>query len=224
MKDSKEYAVKLDKIIRSLKNLLPKVKPQEFVEPLEALLFGLLCEHWPEKTARKIFKNLQSHFTDFNDLRVSRAEEILDIFQDNSPQASQVASAMTGVLNRVFDRYDTLALTVLKDTGKRQARKDLQDLNAATAFAVNFCFLTAIGGHVIPLNSQMLDFLKTNQLIDPDASIEEIETFLERHVSASQAWEFYQLLRYGSENPEKILSDQKKAAGKTSSSRLKPKK
>jgi len=223
MKNSKEHSAKIDKIIRSLRNFLPKVKPPEVTEPLEALLFGLLCEHRPEKNARKIFKNLLSHFADLNDLRVSRAEEILDIFQDHSPEASATASTLTRALNRAFDRYDMLTLAPLKDIGKRQAKKELQYLAPASPFAVNFCFLTALGGHAIPINPQMMEFLKSNQLIDPDTPPEQIDTFFERYVSASKAWEFYQLLRYGCENPDKITSDGK-IPKKTAPSEFKPKK
>jgi hypothetical protein len=49
----------------------------------------------------------------------------------------------------------------------------------------------------------MLEYLKSNELVQSDAAIEEIEGFLERQISASQAYEFYAVVRHASESAAK---------------------
>ena len=198
MKNSKEYGVKMDRFFRSVKSGR-KVKPADFADPLGALIYGLVSESMTERQAKKIFKNLQSHFIGYNDLRVSRSEEIQEILEDMTPQGEQIAANLTRILSAVFDKYDELDLKAISEQGKRQAKKELEELPGVTRFAVNFCFLAALEGHAIPLTEIMMNFLKSRELIDPQATQEEIDAFLERHIPASRGWEFYELLRQTAE-------------------------
>jgi endonuclease III len=221
MKNSKEYGAKIDKFFRLAKGG-QKVKPTEFADPIEALVYGIVSESVTERQARRVFKNLQSHFIDYNDLRVSRGEEIQEILEDMTPRGEQIAANLTKMLSAVFDKYDAITLKTVDAQGKRQAKKDMEELPGVTHFAVNFCFLAALGGHAIPLTEPMLKFLKDNQWLDPEATQEEIDTFLERHVSASHGWEFYELLRHAAETGGKKVAAvkdpakmaKKKSAGK----------
>jgi endonuclease III len=198
MKNSKEYGVKIDKFFRQVKGG-QKVKLPDFTDPLDALIYGLISESMAEKQARRIFKNLQSHFIDYNDLRVSRCEEVQEILEETSQSGEQVAANLTRMLSAVFDKYDELNLKTIGEQGKRLAKKELEELNGSTHFAVNFCFLAALQGHTIPLTETMIGFLKSQDLIHSEATLEEIEAFFERHIPASRDWEFYELLRQAAE-------------------------
>lgn len=221
MKNSKEYGAKIDKFFRSIRSG-QKVKAPEFNDPIDALIYGIISESTTERQAKKVFKNLQSHFIDSNDLRVSRSEEIQEILEDMTPKGEQVAVNLTRMLSAVFDKYDVLSLKTIDAQGKRQAKKELEELPGTTRFAVNFCFLASLQGHAIPLTEPMLHFLNDNQMVDPQATQDEIEMFLERHISASHAWEFYELLRQAAETSGKKLTaakdtarpDMKKSTGK----------
>jgi endonuclease III len=211
MKNSKEYGAKIDKFFRSVK-IGQKIKPSDFADPLDALIYGVVGEGTMERQVKRVFKNIQSHFIDYNDLRVSRSEEIQEILEDMTPQGEQIAANLTRVLSAVFDKYDMLSLKTIGEQGKRQARKELEELDGTTHFAVNFCFLAALEGHVIPLTEPMINFLKSQELVDPEATQEEIEAFLERHIAASAGWEFYTLLRQASETGGKKTSPAKEAS------------
>jgi endonuclease III len=211
MKNNKEYGAKIDKFLRSVKSG-QKVKPADFADPVDALIYGLISESVMERHAKKIFKNLQSHFIDYNDLRVSRSEEIQEILEDLTPKGEQLAVNLTKMLSAVFDKYDGMSLKTIDAQGKRQARKELEELSGATHFAVNFCFLASLQGHAIPLTEPMLQYLKDHELVDSQNTQEEIETFLERHISASRGWEFYELLRQAAETGSKKTAPTRDAA------------
>jgi endonuclease III len=211
MKNNKEYGAKLDKFFRSVKSG-QKVKSAEFADPMDALIYGLISELTTERQAKKVFKNLQSHFIDYNDLRVSRTEEVQEILEDFTPKGELIAGNLTKILSSVFDKYDGMSLKTIDAQGKRQARKELDELPGATHFAVNFCFLAALEGHAIPLTEPMLQYLKDHELVDSELTQEEIETFLERHIPASRGWEFYELLRQTAEAGGKKIAAIKDAA------------
>ena len=173
--------------------------PAVYEEPLDSVVVALISEHRDEGDTRKIYKRMQSHFMDLNDLRVSRSEEILDVMNDHSESAQTAAQLVSRILNQVYDRYDTMSLAVLKNTGKRQGRKELEELDGMSRFAVDYCFVTALGGHAIPLTEPMKSLLRREELIHPEATDDEIHGFLERQIPAADGWVFYCLLRAAAE-------------------------
>lgn len=220
MKNNKEYGVKIDKFFRSVKSG-QKIKPAEFADPIDALIYGLISESTTERQAKRVFKNIQSHFVDYNDLRVSRTEEIQELMEDLTAKGEQIAGSLTKILSAVFDKYDGMSLKTIDAQGKRQAKKELEELPGMTHFAVNFCFLAALEGHAIPLTEPMLDYLKDHEMVDPQLTQDEIETFLERHISASHGWEFYELLRQAAESGSKKSAPAKDAAKKKTAGKKK---
>lgn len=195
MKDSKLYSPKITKFLRSLKRQTETCSMPHYADPVEAVVYGLICEQFSEAAAERIHKRMKSHFVDLNDLRVSRVEEILDIFRDSSPAAEKCARAVTQVLNAIFDKYDRISLDMLVQEGKRQAHKELSEIKGITPFAVSYCFLTALEGHAVPLNASMVEYLRKNEFVHPEASEAEIAGFLERQIPADDAFSFYMLLR-----------------------------
>ena len=71
-----------------------------------------------------------------------------------------------------------LSLQALRKLGKRPAKMLLEKLSGITPFVVDYCMLTAMQGHAIPLTPKMIEYLKTSQFINAEAGYEEIEGFL----------------------------------------------
>ena len=195
MKDSKEYSPKLTKLFRSLKRKYGKADIPTYDDPVQSIVDALVSENMNQDAAAKAMKRMKSHFVDLNDVRVCRNEEILEVFRDTSPEAEKSASAITKTLNTIFEKYDKVSLDTLGHDGKRQAKKDLEEVEGLTSFAVSYCFLTALDGHAIPLNEKMLTYLRDNDLVHPEASEHDIAGFLERAIAATDAYTFYVALR-----------------------------
>lgn len=223
MKNSKEYGAKLKKAFQRWKQQASEVEPVVYEDPIEALVVGLISQSYPDAETRKIYKRIQSHFVDFNDLRVARIEEIVEVMGDHSPEAHKTAETLTGVLHQICDRYDLLSLTSLRTLGKRQGRKAIEDLQGVTRFVVDYCFLTALGGHAIPLTEKMKAYLIREGLIHPEATEEEIHSFLERQIAAKDGWLFYSLLRGVSEETLEKKSSVKRSDRKSAKSKPKKK-
>jgi hypothetical protein len=203
MKDSKKYADKLIKTFRSLKRGYGKVTKPKYASSTDAMIYAIVSEQITESAACAAIKKLTKHFVDWNDLRVSRDEEIVDVLGKDTAENQRIAEALTLSLNTIFNKYDVISLDSLKEGGKRLAKALLEKLLPSSRFVVNYTVLTALDGHVVPLTPKMLEYLKSNELVQPDATIEEIEGFLERQISASQAYDFYAVFRQESESAAK---------------------
>ncbi len=199
MKNSSEYSKKLRRLYNSLKRKYPKIQPVTHDDLVEALIYSIVSENLTARAAQTAMKRLAENFVDFNDLRVSRSEEIIETLGEDTPETKQIASSLTRALAAVFNRYNTLSLEALKNIGKRPAKQALGQMDGTSRFVVNYCVLTALHGHAIPLTSGMLEYLRDNELVHPDADEQEIEGFLTRQIPARNGYEFYRLLRIQSE-------------------------
>jgi len=200
MKNSKEYSKKIHKLYRSLKRKYPKVQRVAYDNPVDALVYAIVCENMSETAAQSAIKRFDDYFVDSNDLRVSRAEEIIEVLGADTSVTRDIASKLITALTAVFEKYNTVSLESLKKISKRPAKQALEKLSGTSRFVVNYCMLTSLHGHAMPLTKKMIEYLRNNQLVHPDADEQQIEGFLARQISAENAYEFYALLRRCSES------------------------
>ncbi|MHC4186568.1 MAG: hypothetical protein ACYST2_00330 [Planctomycetota bacterium] len=222
MKNSKEYAGKINKLHRSLKRKHAKVKKTEYDEPAEALVYGIIAEKMNKRTTKKVLKRFNDYFVDLNDLRVSSAEEIIEKLGEETSETKIVADNLIYTLRHIFDQYNAVSLESLQKIGKRPAKQVLERFPQLSNFAINYCMLTSLKAHAIPLTEKMLEYLRRNELVHPDADEQQIEGFLTKQISAKNGYEFYSLLRKESESARKKKKSKKKSATKAKS-KTKPK-
>ena len=213
MKNSKDYSKKVQWLYRSLKSEHPKIKKVIHGEVSEALVYGILSENMSEPAARGAIKRFNDYFVDLNDLRVSRAEEILELLGEDTPTIRDISLTLTKALRAGFNEYNTVNLESLKKIGKRPAKQALEKIEGTSRFVVNYCMLTSLQGHAIPLTKKMVEYLKSNGLVDEGADEQEIEGFLTKQIPAKNGYEFYALLRRESESPK--VNWKKKTTRKT---------
>jgi endonuclease III len=199
MKNSKEYSKKVHKLYRSLKRKYSKVQGAIYDEPVEALVYAIISENMSEKVTQSAIKRFSDYFVDSNDLRVSRVEEIIEALGADTSVTRDIASTLIGALRAIFERYNRVSLEAFKKISKRPARQALEKIEGVSRFVVNYCMLTSLQGHAIPLTKKMIEYLRINELVHPEADEQEIEGFLARQISAENAYEFYALLRHRSE-------------------------
>jgi len=228
MKDSKQYAEKIQKLYHSLKRKYPKVQKVSYDEPVDAMVYAIISENMTESQAEAAIRRFTDHFVDWNDLRVSSADEIVELLGvADTTLARSTAATLTGTLNAIFDKYNMITLTALKKIGKRPAKLALEKINGTTHYVVSYCMLTSLQSHSIPLTEKMIKYLISNQMVSPSADKEQIEGFLARQISAGNAYEFYFLLRQDSESTEpkakKTIEKKKETVSKPETKKKKTK-
>lgn len=199
MKNSKDYSKKIQKLYRALKHKYPSVQKVTYEEPVDALVYAIVSAELSEQATQSAMHRLTEHFVDWNDLRVSRVEEITEAIETETTAARNIASALTAALKAIFSKYNMVSLKALSKMSKRPAKAFLEKMEGVNRFVVDYCMLTSLHGHAIPLTKKMIEYLKANELAHAEADEEEIEGFLARQVSAENAYEFYSLLRRESE-------------------------
>lgn len=215
MKHSKAYSDKIKKWYRSLKRGHKKREVPVYEDPVEAVVYALLSEKVTERQAQTVWKRCWNHFLDLNDLRVARPDEIVEIYGKENQDIRNVGLTLANVLFSIFDKYHEVTLEPLRKLGKRQIRQELEAIKDISPFAVNYCLLTAFQAHAVPLTDKMVTYLKTNELVDPEADLGTIEGFLTKQISAKEGYTFYTVLRTESEGTiRKARKTTKKAAKK----------
>ena len=199
MKNSKEYSQKIQTLYRTLSRRRPKVQPAPYDEVVDSIIYAILSAELSEKSAETAMSRFIEHFIDWNDLRVSRVEEIVEVLGKDTPATKEIASTITKVLRAIFDDYHKVNLEMLKKIGKRPARQALEKIDGLSRFAVDYCMLVSLRGHAIPLTHKMLDYLRNNELVDPEADEQQIAGFLTKQIPAKSGYNFYMLLRHESE-------------------------
>jgi endonuclease III len=199
MKNGKEYSQKVQKLYRSLKRKYPVVQKAIYDEPVDALVYAIISAELSEAAAQSAIKRLADYFVDWNDLRISRVEEIAELLGSDTSVARDIASALTTALRAVFGKYNMVSLKALSKMSKRPAKGVLEKIDGTNRFVVDYCMLTSLHGHAIPLTKKMMEYLRSNELVHAGADEREIGGFLARQISAENAYEFYSLLRRQSE-------------------------
>jgi endonuclease III len=217
MKNSKKYAERIKKLYRALKGKGDKIRVLSFDDPIDSLVYGIVAERASSSRARGASKQFSRYFVDMNDIRVARPEEIVEVFGKDTAEIRLAANTMIQVLGSIFEKQSDLTLEPLKKLGKRQAKQELEAIDGITHFAANFSMLTALQGHAIPLTKKMITYLKTNDLVCPEADDHDIEGFLTKQIAAKDGFPFYTLLRSESESPQinKHKAPKKKSTKKT---------
>ena len=214
MKNSKEYSKKIQGLYRTLSAGQAKVQQASHEEIIDAIVHGMVNAQLTQKEAESAMARFAELFVDWNDLRVSKTEEIVEALGGDTPAARVTASTITKVLTGIFNDYHKLSLDALKKMGKRPARQALEKIDGMTRFVVDYCVLTSLHGHAIPLTEAMMAYLKSNELVDPEADHEQIEGFLAKQIPARSGYEFYHCLRQESEAPAAGRKAKSKAAKK----------
>lgn len=199
MKNSKDYSKKVQKLYRSLKRKYPTMQTAIYEEPADALVYGIISENMSNSQAAAVVKRFGDYFIDLNDLRVSRMEEIVELLGEDTAETQQTASTITRVLMDIYNAYHRVSLEALKKIGKRPARSILEKMDGISHLVVDYCMLTSLQAHAIPLTKKMIEYLRSNELVYPDADEQEIAGFLAKQIASKNGYEFYVLLRRESE-------------------------
>lgn len=216
MKNSKLYSKKVQTLFRTLSHKHPKLQKARHDDVVDSIIYAIISAELSEKSAESAMARFADHFVDWNDLRVSRVEEIVEALGKETPATKEIASTIIKVLRAIFDDYHMVNLEALKKIGKRQARQALEKIDGLSRFAVDYCMLVSLRGHAIPLTHKMLEYLRNNELVDPDVDDQQIAGFLTKQIPAKNGYDFYARLRHESEKSRTTKKRKTKTVAKKS--------
>lgn len=211
MKQGTLYAARLKKtyagVLRS--NSAPPIPEPD--DPMRRLALGVFGVQDGERAAVKALDRLLGVVVDWNDIRVSTAAEAQLAVGNALTDALPLCERLRRVLQSVFDNVNGLSLDHVQKMGRREARQYLEAFDGVDEYAAAGVVLWSLSGHAIPVDDRLLAALRRAELVHPEASREQVQAFLERHISAADAKTFCLVMR-GFTAPKKVV---KKATPKS---------
>ncbi|MDR3199396.1 MAG: hypothetical protein LBU34_16125 [Planctomycetaceae bacterium] len=137
---------------------------------LAHLIYAALLENTLFEQADSAFTVLEHYFIDWNEIRVSTANELADTFP-MLPDPVAAGERVRRTLQGVFEKTYMFDLEELHKKGKNlgQAIEFLNSIYGCTRFMVDYTTQVAFGGHIIPLDEaslrifRLLDLTQVNK-------------------------------------------------------------
>ena len=162
---------------------------------LEEFVYAILREGHTKGDADRAFAALKKNFYDWNEIRVSMAEEIVSVIGRSIRDATPRAQRIIDLLQEVFETTFSFELDGLDKKGLKQAGKALQRYQAASAYAVAWVTQKSLGGHMLPLDAAAVRCLRRLKLIeDTETDVESIRESLETQISKTKGSQFVDLI------------------------------
>jgi endonuclease III len=198
MKTAGKYAEEMRSLFKKLlRDGKPATKPQQ--DPLKALVRAAMSFDMPDTRAEEAMSAIDGEFVDLNELRVATELEVQELLGTKYPAIEKRVTMITQCLNTIFEREHTLSLERLRTVSKRDARQFLRELPDVHPFVESYVMLISFDGHAVPVDQLMLDYLRDQEVVDPETPLEEIHRFLEHHVKAEECFDFYVAVRRASQ-------------------------
>lgn len=192
MKNATEHAKKLRGLLRRTRRRDDEQPP---TGPVAHLIYAFCLWETTRRQAHQAYGRLMKQVVDANDLRVSDTGELVSWLTDRYSRAEERAMRLREVLHGIYVREHGVTLDHLLDKPKRDARAYLESLPGMVPFVAASVMLNALDGHAIPVDEQLVTRLKRDGAADPDASLEQVQAFLEHQIKAADAPKAHAQLR-----------------------------
>ncbi len=176
---------KLQKVLK--KHYKPVAAPERSL--LEHWLYACCLENASFDKADEAFAQLQQTYFDWNEVRVTSANELAEVFT-SLPQPVAAAHRVKKALQGIFDNIFTFDLEPLKKQNLGKSIKDIEKFGA-TPFAQAYITQNALGGHAIAADEGTYDVLAVLGVISDSEAAKELLPGLERAIPKNKGTEFF---------------------------------
>jgi endonuclease III len=208
MKNAGKHADKLKSVCKKLVKE-HKPQPKQPQEALKALVRGAMSYDVTDSRAEDAMKAIEKEVVDLNELRVATDLEIQELLGTRYPQIEKRVAMITQALNNIFEREHTLSLDRLKTISRRDARQFLRELPEIHPFVEAYVMMFSFDGHTMPMDERMAEFLKEEDVLDPETTLEEAQKFVEHHLKAEECYDLYSALRQVAAEEKKTTTKKK---------------
>jgi endonuclease III len=194
MKNANKHADDLKQLQKRLLKEF-KAEPRQTLDALDALVRGAMSYDVTDSRADEAMKAIGKEFVDLNELRVATDLEIQELLGVKYPDIEDRVAMITQSLNDIFEREHTMSLDRLKTVSKRDARQFIRELPGITPFVEAYVMLYAFDGNAFPMDQEMLAYLRQQEMIEEEATLEDAQKFVENHLKGEEIYDFYVALR-----------------------------
>ena len=138
---------------------------------------------------------IEREFVDLNELRVATELEVIELIGPRYPDVEHRVEMIIRALNAIFEKEHTLNLERMATISKRDVRQFLRDLPELHPFADAYVMLMSFEGHAIPVDDEMLAYLRDHDIVDDKTTLADAQRFVEHHIKAEECYDFYTAVR-----------------------------
>lgn len=184
---------------KELKKLYKKLKKRYPDDPvalsrdrklLEHLVFAVFLENAKREVARAAFAAMERYYIDWNEIRVSTANEIADVV-DMIPDATRAGERLRRLLQWIFDATYKFDLEELRAQGRSAVVEFLKTVPFSTAFMNDYAALFGVGEGPLPLSEGALRALRLLDFVVVSADGREIVPELDGAFEGDEALDFF---------------------------------
>ena len=221
MKNAAQHTKALGQLLGKLASRVPK-EPHPQLSPVEQLIAAFMEWDSSSSRAHAAYQRLMSYAVDLNDLRVTEPADLAAVIGPGYPKSLDRAQRLRSVLNTIYRREHSVDLSSLVPRPKKEVRAYLDSLDGMVPYVSSAVTLLSFGGHAIPLDNQLHRKLIEDGVIEPDATFEETQAFLDHHIRFEDALEAHQRLRAYVDAGAAPSSTAKRPTRKATTKRKKP--
>ncbi|MFT3785363.1 MAG: hypothetical protein QM770_04245 [Tepidisphaeraceae bacterium] len=193
MKNAGKHADALKALYKKLSRE-GKVPEKPKLDPIKAIVYASLLTGTSHKRVDEAMKKIEAEFVDFNELRVATELEVIDLLGEDHPGIEDKAAVLRNVLHGIFDRENSYKLDKLAELKKTELREYIRGLPMITPFVEAFVTMVSFDHSAVPIDDEMLGYLVDEEAIDPDATLEEAQAFLEQNIKGDDCWPFFSVV------------------------------
>jgi len=194
MKSASKHADELRSLIRKLTRE-HKPPERERQEPIRALVRAALSFDLPDSKPADAMKVIDREFVDLNELRVATQLEVQELVGPRYPQIEKRVALITQALNATFEREHTLNFDRLATISKKDVRTFLRDLPDMHPFVEAYVMLYGFEGNAMPIDDLMLNYLKDQEVVEPETTLDEAQKFIEHYFKAEEYHDMFYVIR-----------------------------
>ncbi len=195
MKNESQFAKKFITLFKRVKKTVGQVEPVTPLDPIGQVVLGLLQWESTTTAAAAAFDRLMNRMVDQNDLRVSHPQEIKVLIGQRYGKVDDRISRLLTILQEIYIRQYAVSLNELARKSKKEIRTYLDSLPGMPPYVAAQVTLLCFGGHAVPVDQMLVNLLVKEGVIHADASVREVESFLERRIRATDAVAAHTVLR-----------------------------
>lgn len=194
MKNASKHAATLKGLLKRLTKQ-HKAEARPHLEPLRALVLGVLREDCDDKRAEEAMVRLDEEFVDVNELRVATELELADLMGPKYPAVAERSVRLRDMLMQLFDAEGRLTVDRIAGLTKKEQRQSLRSVPTMTPFAEAHLAMLGFGQSAIPVDRAIRAILLAEGAIDEEADLDTTQKFLEAHLKADECWPAFVALR-----------------------------
>lgn len=186
-----------------IKSVTRSYKPGEAYEPMtpaDEFVYSFLLWNTTSTKANVALRKINSAFTNYNELRVTQAEDIAELLGVQYPDLDERIQRLHAALGDVYNREHQVEPDSLTEMTKREGRQYLESLTGMTPFVTARMTLLVVGGHAVPVDGRMLAGMVAGGLFPENATCADACAVLERAVRASEGPMVYGALQSWSDD------------------------